>query len=237
MADAVEHLTFKALSALLSYPDARLVAAVPEIEAALAADGLLDRRACDALGPLFDGLRTRDLYDLQADYVELFDRSRKLSLHLFEHVHGESRDRGQAMVDLAALYEAGGLLLAANELPDYLPLFLEYLATRPLGEARGLLADTDHILATLEERLAGRDTPYRAVIAAVRIAGGAAAADVGTPDLDDGETAADDLRALDAAWEESAVVFGPGEALGGCSVDRLRTQIRAGARDARTATA
>lgn len=235
MTAALETITFKALSALLVYPGAPLVDAVCEIDAALAAEGLLDARHHAALNPLLNDLRTLDLYALQERYVDLFDRTRKLSLHLFEHVHGESRDRGQAMVDLAGLYDAGGLMLAANELPDYLPLFLEYVATRPRAEARGLLADTDHILATLEERLTKRGTPYAAVFAAIRAAAGAApmVLDPSIPCVPE----IDDLAALDAAWEESAVVFGPGEALDGCSVDRLRTQIRAGARDARTVTA
>ncbi len=227
--------TFKALSALLVYPTPELAAAVPEIGAAIAAEGLVGAGEAAALGPLLEDLRALDMYELQARYVDLFDRSRKLSLHLFEHVHGESRDRGQAMVDLAALYRAGGLALAENELPDYLPLFLEYLATRPLGEARALLGEVDHILASLQEALERRGTPYAAVFAALRAVAGASPVTVGAQ-----ETAAaerDDLAALDAAWEESAVVFGPGEALGGCSVDRLRTQIRAGARDARTAAA
>ncbi|WP_332118422.1 nitrate reductase molybdenum cofactor assembly chaperone [Azorhizobium caulinodans] len=233
---AIETLAFKALSALLTYPDAGLAAGIPEIAAALAADGLLGRDERAALAPLLEALATRDLYELQADYVELFDSSRKRSLHLFEHVHGESRDRGQAMVDLAALYEAGGLCLTANELPDYLPLFLEYLATRPLPEARGLLADTDHILALLEERLIARGSAYSAVFSAVRAMGGVAEApSIATEDAP--LSRADELKALDAAWEETAVVFGPGEALDGCSVDRLRTQIRAAQRDARLATA
>ena len=77
-------------------------------------------------------LQTLDLYDLQERYVDLFDKTRRHSLHLFEHIHGESRDRGQAMVDLVAHYERGGLDVTANELPDYLPLFLEFLSTRPI---------------------------------------------------------------------------------------------------------
>lgn len=235
MTAALETVTFKALSALLTYPDAALVAAAGDIASALVAEDLLDAPHRQALQPLLDDLRTFDLYDLQARYVDLFDRTRKLSLHLFEHVHGESRDRGQAMVDLAGLYDAGGLMLAANELPDYLPLFLEYAATRPRAEARALLAETDHILASVEEQLTTRGSAYAAVFAAVRAAAGA------VPLVLDPAAAlipeADDLAALDAAWEESAVVFGPGEALDGCSVDRLRTQIRAGARDARAATA
>jgi nitrate reductase delta subunit len=227
--------TFKALSALLVYPTPELVAAVPEVERAIAAEGLVGTGETAALGPLLDDLRALDIYELQARYVDLFDRGRKLSLHLFEHVHGESRDRGQAMVDLAALYDAGGLALAANELPDYLPLFLEFLATRPLGEARALLAEIDHILAAMQEALDRRGTPYAAAFAAIRAAAGAAPIAVDAPETVPAEP--DDLAALDAAWEESAVVFGPGEALDGCSVDRLRTQIRAGARDARAATA
>ncbi len=121
--------TFKALSALLTYPTEELVAAVPEIAAAIASDGMVSAKGRESLTVLFIDLQTLDLYELQERYVDLFDKTRKLSLHLFEHVHGESRDRGQAMVDLAMLYEKGGLMLAANELPDYLPLFLEYLAT------------------------------------------------------------------------------------------------------------
>ncbi|TGV73856.1 nitrate reductase molybdenum cofactor assembly chaperone, partial [Mesorhizobium sp. M2D.F.Ca.ET.145.01.1.1] len=94
------------------------------------------------LRPLLADLGTLDLYDLQERYVELFDKTRRHSLHLFEHIHGESRDRGQAMVDLLEHYQRGGLLIAANELPDFIPLFLEFLSARPLEEARGLLKET-----------------------------------------------------------------------------------------------
>lgn len=222
--------TFKALSALLTYPTEELVAAVPEIAAAIASDGMVSAKGRESLTVLFIDLQTLDLYELQERYVDLFDKTRKLSLHLFEHVHGESRDRGQAMVDLAMLYEKGGLMLAANELPDYLPLFLEYLASQPLGEARALLTNTSHILAALQERLVKRDTPYAAIfIALLSIAGIRAA----VPDTAAPEREADDLAALDAAWEETTVTFGPGESMDGCSVDRLRTQMRAAARPVR----
>lgn len=226
--------TFKALSALLAYPTEDLQAAVPEIRAVLVAEALLQPAWLLDLDALLDRLAGGDLYTLQEDYVDLFDKSRQRSLHLFEHVHGESRDRGQAMVDLAALYEAGGLVLAANELPDYLPLFLEYLSTRPLAEARGLLGDTGDILAALTERLAGRDAAYAAVFAALLALAGRTAATAARPETLD---AGDDLAALDAAWEETAVTFGPGDAFGGgCSVERTRTLIRAGNRDARART-
>ncbi len=147
---------------------------------------------------------------------------------MFEHVHGESRDRGQAMVDLAALYETTGLEIAARELPDYVPLFLEFLATRPLDEARALLADAAPILSALETRLADRGSPYAAVFAALRaLAGADQRPSDGQPSEPDG------LAALDAAWEEEAVRFGPGAATEDCLVDRLRTRVRAERRDAR----
>ena len=182
--------------------------------------------------PLIAELAQEDLFALQETYVGLFDRTRRLSLHLFEHVHGESRDRGQAMVDLAGIYEKGGLVLIANELPDYLPLFLEFLSTRPLTEARGLMADIAHILASLEERLTSRGSAYAAVFAALRTlaADGMVAAPSPAPAVDE---PVEDFAALDAAWEETAVTFGPGEGMGACSVDRFRTQLRAAQRDAR----
>jgi nitrate reductase delta subunit len=228
--------TFKALSALLAYPDETLQAATGDIVAVLRAEGLVAPSCRAGLEAFARELAAADLIDLQERYVELFDRSRRLSLHLFEHVHGESRDRGQAMVDLAALYERGGLALAGNELPDYLPLFLEYLSTRPLDEARAVLADALHIVAALEERLADRHAGYAAVLAAVRSAAGDVAAVEPAREAPSTETEGD-LAALDAAWEEAAVTFGPGDQFDGCSVDRLRIQLRAGSRDARQAGA
>jgi len=225
--------TFKALSALLSYPDGTLQDAAGDIIAVVRAEGLVAAPVLAGLEAFVRELAAADLIDLQERYVDLFDRSRRLSLHLFEHVHGESRDRGQAMVDLAALYEKGGLMLAGNELPDYLPLFLEYLSTRPLDEARGVLADALHIVVALEERLAARHAGHAAVLAAIRSAAGDHAA---RPEgVDPAAESEGDLAALDAAWEETAVTFGPGDQFDGCSVDRLRIQMRAGSRDARQA--
>jgi nitrate reductase molybdenum cofactor assembly chaperone NarJ/NarW len=221
--------TFRALSALLAYPTAELIGAAGEIETALAAESLVDAGVRRDLQPLIDSLTREELEELQARYVELFDTSRRFSLYLFEHVHGESRDRGQAMVDLAALYEKGGLILTENELPDYLPLFLEYLSTRPLDESRALLADTAHILGALEERLRGRNPAYAAVLAAIRSAAGSPRATVELVDAAE----PDNLAALDAAWEETAVTFGPDNAAGGCSAERLMTRMRAMNRDVR----
>ncbi|MBN9063787.1 MAG: nitrate reductase molybdenum cofactor assembly chaperone [Rhizobiales bacterium 65-9] len=226
--------TFRALSVLLTYPTAELAAAVPEIDAAIKHEGLLSPEAAQRLQPLLAELRAMDLYDLQERYVALFDKTRRHALHLFEHIHGESRDRGQAMVDLAAHYERGGLLIAANELPDFIPLFLEFLSARPLDEARSLLKETAHILSLLEERLAQRNADYAAVFTAIlSIAGDVSAIADGMQASDE----PDDLSALDAAWEETAVTFGPENAIDGCSADRLRIQMRAANRDARRGAA
>lgn len=229
-----DNLTLKALSRLLLYPEAALQDAAPHLAEALTEDGRLDAPTRLGLMPLLRSLAGEDLYDLQEAYVSLFDRTRRLSLHLFEHVHGESRDRGQAMVDLAALYAQGGLAIDANELPDFLPLFLEFLATRPEAEAHGLLADVDHILATLEERLNERGSLYAAVLTAVRHLAGAEAvlAPTQEPAPHTEDLAALDLNALDKEWEETAVTFGPGDAAS-CGVDRFRTQLRAAQRDVR----
>jgi nitrate reductase delta subunit len=227
------NMTFKALSALLSYPSEELYAAIPEIAAAIATEGLVSDEAGKQLQPLLADLATLDLYDLQERYVELFDKTRRHSLHLFEHIHGESRDRGQAMVDLAEHYRRGGLAVATNELPDFIPLFLEFLSARPFEEARGLLNETAHIFSLLEERLAKRDAAYAAVFTAIRSIASEPALVANAAEIDE----PDDLAAIDAAWEETAVAFGPGNATDGCSVDRLRIQMRAANRDARNSAA
>ncbi len=218
-----------ALSTLLAYPSEDLRDEFPAIKTALRAARLIDAPSRDALGKLIDELHALDLFELQERYVGLFDRTRRLSLNMFEHVHGESRDRGQAMVDLATLYENSGLELTTNELPDYLPLFLEFLSTRPLEEARALLADAAPVLSVLETRLAERSSPYAAVFGAVRSIAGA-----WRQPAEPEPAERDDLAALDAAWEEEAVRFGPGAAKDDCAIDRLRTRVRAERRDART---
>ena len=138
--------TFKALSALLSYPTEDIRAAADELQKKLHDEAILPLWALRQIDELIGEYRTLDLYELQERYVFLFDRTRSLSLHLFEHVHGESRDRGQAMVDLKTLYSEGGLEIDSSELPDFLPLFLEFLATRPVAEARELLSEPANCL-------------------------------------------------------------------------------------------
>ena len=133
--------TYRALAALISYPTPALQAATGEIAAVLAEEGLVAPSQRAAIDHLLAELAQRDIYDLQERYFALFDRSRTLSLHLFEHVHGESRDRGQAMADLIELYRGHGLEPTAGELPDFLPLFLEFVSLLPASEAQALLAE------------------------------------------------------------------------------------------------
>ena len=230
MTNPVSNRTLRALSALLAYPTEDLSPAIPEITAAIEAEGLISVEAREQLRPLLADLGTLDLYDLQERYVDLFDKTRRHSLHLFEHIHGESRDRGQAMVDLLEHYQRGGLLIAANELPDFIPLFLEFLSARPLEEARGLLKETAHIFSLLEERLVKRTGGYAALFTAALSIINETAVIADTVEINDEP---DDLASIDAAWEETAVTFGPGNATDGCSVDRLRIQMRAANRDAR----
>lgn len=220
--------SFKALSALLCYPTPALVESVPDIRAALHEERLLSPATLAELEALLGWLASADIYELEETYVLLFDRSRSLALNLFEHVHGESRDRGQAMVDLKALYESHGLQFGSSELPDFLPLFLEFLSILPLDEARSHLADAAHIVRELSERLERRESPYAALLAAVAELAGDDAADVQL--VEDDNVKPDDLTALDAAWQEAAVTFGPGEAPDGCSRDRLAIRMRAARR-------
>lgn len=212
--------SFKALSALLTYPEADLQAAIPAIRAALAGEKLLSGAALTALEPLLADLQGSDTYDLQERYVLLFDRSRSLSLNLFEHIHGESRDRGGAMVDLLETYRAGGFDLTGPELPDHLPVVLEYLSTRPLAEARAMLADAGHILVALAERLQRRQAAYATVLQAlVEIANARADTPEAQVLLSEADDNPEDLAALDAVWEEAQVSFAP-DPHAGCPVSR-----------------
>jgi nitrate reductase delta subunit len=223
--------TFKALSALLTYPTAELQQAAGEIGEVIGAAQDIPARIRNQLQELLTELATGDLYDLQERYVLLFDRTRSLSLHIFEHVHGESRDRGQAMIDLKNQYETNGLMIGAAELPDFLPLFLEFLSTRSFPEACELLAQPAHILAAFAERLRKRRTPYEAVFRAlVALAAAKPKSEDVSALLEMPDPDANDLAALDAAWEDEPVRFGPG-AGDGCK-DDLITRIRAGRRPA-----
>lgn len=204
-------LTLRALAAMLAYPSEDLQAHAGEIREALAGEGALPQAARRGLEPLLRSLETEDLLDLQSTYSELFDRSRSLSLHLFEHVHGDSRERGQAMIDLGKQYIESGFFLEASELPDFVPVFLEYASCLAAAEAREVLGQPGHVFAALAERLDKRGSAYsgifHAVVALAGIqpdAGAIAELAENTPD--------EDPARIDEEWEEAPVSFSSGGA-------------------------
>ena len=207
-------LTLRALAALLGYPSVELQAHIPEIRDALASDGALPRAALRRLEPLLRRLQSQDLLDAQADYSELFDRSRALSLHLFEHVHGDSRDRGPAIIDLGQQYLDRGFMLEGVELPDFVPVFVEFASCLPPAEAREMLGQPGHVFAALEERLAGRDSDYSAVFGALVTLAGARPDAEALAELRQ-NAPSDDPAKIDEEWEEKAVTFTQPHEMGG----------------------
>ncbi|MFK7793191.1 MAG: nitrate reductase molybdenum cofactor assembly chaperone [Devosiaceae bacterium] len=202
--------TLKAISLILSYPTVELQQAMPEIGGVLSSESRLTAAQRRALRPLVEALATDDIYDLQERFVMLFDRSRTLSLNLFEHVHGESRDRGGAMVSLVETYRAGGFDPVTSELPDHLPVLLEFLSTRPALEIKDTLSDAAHIFGAIAERLERRESPYAAVfISLMQLSGAKANQQALTELLEEPDVDPTDLEALDKVWEESEVLFGP----------------------------
>jgi nitrate reductase delta subunit len=225
--------TLKVLSALLSYPTEELVAAAAELHEALDREAVLDPAARAGLHALIGEISAGDLFDLQERYILLFDRTRSLSLHLFEHVHGESRDRGQAMVDLIKVYEDGGFVPTTKELPDFLPLFLEFAATRTPAAALELIGEPAHVFSALHERLRKRGSPYSAIFSALVALGDVEAdAEMIARLLAEPDPEPDDLEALDAAWAEEEVLFGPGAASDACGKDSLAARLRQAGRPA-----
>lgn len=190
--------SLRVLSALLSYPDARLRNHLPEMR-----DLMLEERSFaplrrDELVALIDRLRHADPLQVEADYVALFDRGRATSLHLFEHVHGDSRDRGPAMIDLGQTYERAGLILADGELPDYLPAVLEFVSTQPPREARAFLGEIAQIVNSIFSALLKRESPYASVLGALLELAGEKAKPV-APTADE---------PLDQSWAEPAAFDG-----------------------------
>ena len=159
--------SLRVLAALLSYPDAQMRVYLPEMHDVVRREGALSRDRQAELYALIDALALADPLEAEASYVELFDRGRGTSLHLFEHVHGDSRDRGPAMIDLAQTYEKAGLYLAPGELPDYLPAVLEFISTQPPAEARAFLGEMAHIFNAIFGALQGRDSPYASALGAL----------------------------------------------------------------------
>jgi len=195
------------ISRLLEYPDAALWQHQQELFDALASGDNLSKADAQQVGIFLRDLTSQDLLDAQATYSELFDRGRATSLLLFEHVHGESRDRGQAMVDLLAQYERHGLQLDSRELPDHLPLYLEYLAQLPTAEAIGGLQDIAPILALLQARLQQRESHYASLFDALLTLTKTEVDNAQVAKKIAGEARDDTPQALDAVWEEEQVKF------------------------------
>jgi nitrate reductase delta subunit len=193
--------TLKVLSLLLSYPEVETLAALDEMAEVVEQENLLLDDHEKSVLALIDSYRGVDLLDSQEDYVALFDRGRFLSLHIFEHVHGESRDRGQAMVNLLQMYESHGFEMSTHELPDYIPLFLEFLSQQQQAEAVQLLHDAMPVLSLLGARLAERGSEFRAIFDA----------EIRQQAATEGED--ETLVNMDEIWEEEAVSFmGAGDA-------------------------
>lgn len=188
--------TFKVLSLLLMYPEVDLQAALPEFEAALADEAGTNGNALSRLAPLFALLSKSDLIALQENYVATFDRNPSHSLHLFEHIHGESRDRGPAMINLLEEYWKHGVDAVDSELPDYVPLFLEFLSLLPAEEALPLLGDAVHVLALIGRKLEANGSPYATAFQVLEALSPVAAQELVEPPV----------RDMDEAME----MFGPG---------------------------
>jgi len=214
--------SLRALAALLAYPTDDLLEALPEVRAALSADPVL-RPALPALDELADHLKDADLLDLQEEYVGTFDRTRSLCLNLFEHVHGDSRERGPAMVELLGHYVAAGLEPATGELPDHLPLLLEHAAVT--GDAT-LLGAAAPVLDLLHGRLVARGSAWAGALdAALRAAGRAPGTVPAQPEPEQTP------EALDREWAEAPVVFGPGaDPAAECGPEVMAARLRAARR-------
>lgn len=190
-------LIFKAFSALLSYPAPEIRQALPEIADVVRASPLLGAGEREELFALIEEIGEGDQLEAEERYVDLFDRGRALSLNLFEHLHGDGRDRGAAMVELKALYSSAGFELSVSELPDYLPVVLEYLSLRDMAEARDMLSDCAHILATIARSLIARESRYAAVLQALLVIGGEKPVEAGKI-----EPVHEPPEALDRDWAE-----------------------------------
>ncbi len=195
-------LTLRVLAHLLRYPDAPFRAHLAEMSDALLSEAALSPERLDELQALLKRLGSLPALQVESEYVELFDRGRSTALHLFEHVHGDSRDRGPAMIDLIQTYEKAGLYLGPEELPDHLPVLLEFASTQPPLQAREFLAETAHIVRVIFSALLKRQSPYASVLAAVlELSGEKAEAVTVAPEPE-----------LDESWAEP-------EVFGGCSTE------------------
>ena len=191
-------LTLRVLARLLGYPDPVLREHLDEMRQALRHEAALQPTRLAEVEALIDSLLAQSAIDAEADYVQLFDSGRRTSLHLFEHVHGDSRDRGPAMIDLAQTFESAGLYLAEGEMPDHLPVVLEYASTQPPREARAFLAEMAHIFNVIFSALDQRRSRYASALGALIELAGEKCAPVNVPDEEP----------IDESWAEPAAFDG-----------------------------
>lgn len=199
-------LTLRALAALLGYPSAELKENIAELRRVIDGETALSAKDRAHLDPLLTRFEGDELLDLQSVYSELFDRSRSLSLHLFEHVHGDNRERGQAMIDLGQQYVESGFYLEGSELPDFIPVFLEYVSCLPIGESREMLGQPAHVFAALAERLDKREAPYAGIFHAL-VSLARTRVDAQARATVDENTPSEDSADIDREWEEAPVSF------------------------------
>ncbi len=214
--------TFKIIGMLLSYPKQDLIDHLDELETVLKSEDLLPKRSFRNVVKFLDHLRSKDIYELQEDYVSLFDRGRGHCLHLFEHIHGESRDRGQAMVNLIESYAERGFYMAEGELPDYLPLFLEYLSCCPVEEAVDLIGDPINVIATIGIRLEKRESPYHHLFKALEALAKVKPDEALLKQVRAAEIKEQTLDELDEEWKETEAF--DNQDCGNCSISSQAMQ-------------
>lgn len=154
---------YRILSLLLDYPDDYLKDHLSDIAELIETDPEIASEERRAVIEVVDWMRATDLLALQAHYVQSFDLTPDHSLHLTHHTFGESRERGPALVELAEFYKAHGFEAVEHELPDYLPLVLEFVTTLDATGVAVFLRDRGPTLAVLAERLERAQSPYAAL--------------------------------------------------------------------------
>jgi len=200
--------TFKVIGLLMSYPRPEWLAHLDDFKALLLEEKFLPKKQLKSVLAFIDHLKTEDIFRAQEEYVSTFDRGRSHSLHLFEHIHGESRDRGQAMVNLSDAYEEKGLFIDQAELPDFIPLFLEFLSLSPASEAIALLGEPIDIMATIGTRLHKRDSSYAVLFDALLALSKVKPSQETMEEVMSQPLEDDSLEALDKEWEEAAAFGG-----------------------------
>ncbi|MDD2551501.1 MAG: nitrate reductase molybdenum cofactor assembly chaperone [Dysgonamonadaceae bacterium] len=196
--------TYKILSLLLSYPNDELQKFLLQAEEELRDESLLHEEKIAEIAQSCKRFNQMDLTDWQGEYVQLFDYSRSVSLHIFEHIKGDSRDRGQAMVNLMEFYKEKGMHLTAKELPDYIPVFLEFLSTLSPSKSAELLGETVNIMDKINVALRESENPYSSIFKAIISLSAKQPDKAITREMIKNEKPLD----LDAEYEEEPVTFG-----------------------------